>query len=101
MHPTSLKLVKYKTKGQLFSERTNWQSARSAIRKDAVLVVRDNNIEKKCKICDYSNHVEICHIKSVSSFSDSTLISEINSVDNLLILCPNHHWEFDNGLITI
>jgi predicted restriction endonuclease len=22
----------------------------------------------------------------------------VNSLDNLVGLCPNHHWEFDHGL---
>lgn len=52
-----------------------------------------------CKICGYDKHVEICHIKSISSFTPQTLISVINDVENLICLCPNHHWEFDNGLL--
>jgi predicted restriction endonuclease len=54
-----------------------------------------------CEVCGYNTHVEVCHIKSVSSFSDDTLITEINSIDNLVGLCPNHHWEFDNGKIKL
>jgi hypothetical protein len=47
------------------------------------------------------HHVEVCHIKSVSAFSDDDIIRDINSVENLVGLCPNHHWEFDNGKIDI
>ena len=32
----------------------------------------------------------------MSSFNSDALISEINSIDNLIALCPTHHWEFDN-----
>ena len=60
-----------------------------------------NNGEKKCKVCGYKNHVEVCHIKSVSSFGDNDLITEINSFNNLIGLCPNHHWEFDNGHVKL
>lgn len=45
----------------------------------------------KCKICGYNKHIEVAHIKAVSEFSDSTLISEINDINNLIGLCPNHH----------
>lgn len=54
-----------------------------------------------CQFCHYSKHVEICHIKEICSFSPDTLISEINKIDNLMSLCPNHHWEFDNGFLSI
>lgn len=59
------------------------------------------NKELKCLICGYNTHVEICHKKSISSFSSDTPISVINSDDNLVCLCPNHHWEFDNGIISL
>lgn len=35
------------------------------------------------------------------SFSMDSLISEINSLENLIYLCPNCHWEFDNELLII
>lgn len=50
-----------------------------------------------CKVCGYSLHVEVCHIRKIASFPADTLISEINALENLIVLCPNHHWEFDNG----
>lgn len=49
-----------------------------------------------CSKCGYSKHVEIAHIKPVHSFPDTTMISEINHISNLLALCPNCHWEFDH-----
>ena len=36
--------------------------------------------------------------KAVADFDDGTLVSEIN---NLIALCPNHHWEYDNGLLEL
>jgi predicted restriction endonuclease len=36
----------------------------------------------------------------LSEFDKSAKLSEINGMINLVPLCPNHHWEFDNGLIT-
>lgn len=63
---------------------------------------RARNIAKKlnmntCAICGYSKHVEICHIQAVNSFDLSTMLSVINSPNNLIPLCPTHHWEFDNN----
>jgi hypothetical protein len=49
-----------------------------------------------CKHCGYDKHIEICHIKSIASYPLETLVSEVNSEENLLPLCPNCHWEFDN-----
>jgi 5-methylcytosine-specific restriction endonuclease McrA len=55
----------------------------------------------QCQSCGYSKHVEVCHIKPISEFANDTLISDINDITNLHILCPNCHWEFDNGLLNI
>lgn len=49
-----------------------------------------------CKHCGYNKHVELAHIKEVSSFPDDALLSEVNSRDNVIPLCRNCHWEFDN-----
>jgi len=37
----------------------------------------------------------------VSDFPDAALIAEINDIANLVALCPNHHWEFDHGVLTL
>lgn len=49
-----------------------------------------------CINCDYSKHIEIAHIKAITSFPKTTLISEVNHESNLLPLCTNCHWEFDH-----
>ena len=54
---------------------------------------------KSCEICGYDKHVEACHIKPIHSYPKSTLISVINSDENIIGLCRNCHWEFDNGLL--
>lgn len=51
--------------------------------------------------CGYDNHVEAAHILSISSFPRNTAISTINAPSNIAALCPNHHWEFDNGLLAL
>lgn len=54
---------------------------------------------QKCAECGYSNHIEICHIKAIKDFNKTASVEEINDLTNLIALCPNHHWEFDNGLL--
>jgi hypothetical protein len=51
-----------------------------------------------CFSCGYSKHVEICHIKAITEFSKDTKISVVNAPENITILCPNCHWEFDHNL---
>lgn len=51
---------------------------------------------KACAFCGYEKHVELAHIKAVSDFEDTALLKEVNSIDNVIQLCPNCHWEFDN-----
>lgn len=57
-----------------------------------------------CAKCGYALHVELAHITPVSKFSDETKIGEVNREENVIQLCPNCHWEFDNlpreGLFT-
>ena len=49
-----------------------------------------------CEKCGYSIHVEVCHIVSVKDFDQEKSVAELNSPSNLICLCPNCHWEFDN-----
>ena len=44
-------------------------------------------------------HYEVCHIKGISDHGLDTTIGEINDIHNLIALCPNCHWEMDNGLL--
>jgi hypothetical protein len=53
-------------------------------------------MQKGCVKCGYNKHVEVCHIKPISSFDISTMLSVVNDVSNLIVLCPNCHWEFDH-----
>lgn len=86
-----------KTKSEIFTNRS-WQAARSIIQKSARFIYFHTNKENKCKLCDYKNHIEVAHIKSVASFHGNAKLYEINHIKNLIGLCPNHHWEFDNFL---
>lgn len=88
-------------KKEFFEIKGIYYKFRAVIRRHAHYIYHQNGGEKKCKICGYDKHVEVCHIKSVSSFNDNDLITDINSFNNLVGLCPNHHWEFDNGLTNL
>jgi hypothetical protein len=59
------------------------------------------NKEKKCAVCGYEITVQVSHKKAVADFGEDVLISEINHIDNLIGLCPNHHYEYDKGLLKL
>jgi hypothetical protein len=72
----------------------------AVIRNDARRVYRRSGRPLACTVCGYRNHVEVCHIRPIERFSETMLISEVNSLENLICLCPNHHWELDHGLLS-
>jgi hypothetical protein len=73
----------------------------SRIRELARKAYNDSTKPKKCFICGYDKHYEVCHRPAISSYPPSAFISTINDLNNLFALCRNHHWEFDNRLISI
>ncbi len=56
---------------------------------------------QSCQNCGYKKHVELCHIKPIKEWSENSLLIEINSDKNIIGLCPNCHWEFDNGILKL
>lgn len=76
-------------------------NAYTHIRVNARAFMERSNVIKQCYSCGYSKHVEVCHIKSISSFSKNTKLKVVNSEKNLIYLCRNHHWEFDNGMLKL
>lgn len=56
---------------------------------------------KECQICGFNVVVEVCHIKGIREFPETALMGEVNSLSNLVYLCPNHHAMFDRGLLEI
>lgn len=73
----------------------------SRIRELARRLYSQSGKPKFCSVCGYDKHIEICHKNPISSHKPDSLISTINHIDNLIALCPNHHWEFDNGQLHI
>jgi len=82
---------KIKAKYQLFAH----------IRNLARKIYRTSQKPRECFVCKYNKHIEICHIKPISSYDPNTKLSIVNDINNLIALCPNHHWELDNGIISI
>lgn len=58
-------------------------------------------LELACAVCNYSKHVELCHIKAIKDFDLSATLAEVNAKANVIQLCRNCHWEFDNGLLKL
>lgn len=51
-----------------------------------------------CETCGYDKHVEVSHKKPIKDFDINTPISVINDRNNLMLLCPNCHWEYDHKI---
>lgn len=73
----------------------------SRIRELARKCYRKSGRPRCCANCGYDKHIEICHIKGVSTYPLNTPIPTINALDNLIALCPNCHWELDHQLLSI
>jgi len=55
----------------------------------------------KCELCDHVRGVQVCHIVPISKFPKDTLVSVVNSLQNVAFLCPNCHWDLDHGFLQI
>jgi len=84
---------------EAFSQRAYQRSSR--IRDLARNVARKAGILSSCAKCGYDKHVETCHIHPISEFPLSSTIGEVNSLLNLVGLCPNCHWELDAGFFKV
>lgn len=69
------------------------------IRKQSRYEYMRSDKPKECFYCGYIKHIDVCHIRDISDFPDDTLIKEVNHIDNLIALCPTHHWEFDHNCL--
>jgi len=71
------------------------------IRAGSRRIAKRRGMEKVCKVCGYDTYAELCHIKDISKFPDEATMAEINSEENLVYLCPNHHKELHLGLLNL
>lgn len=98
-HLRNQKHLKDKTLGEEIDGSKKDANIYNNIRQHARRVCREETY--CCDKCGYEKHVEICHIKPIRDFSLDSLVSEINDRSNLVKLCPNCHWELDNGLLIL
>jgi hypothetical protein len=86
-----------KTKKQMTNLSYDVSNKYEKIRQHAKRYAKQNNwIINSCEKCGYDKHVELCHVKPIYSFTDNSIIEEINGRQNIIFLCPNCHWELDN-----
>ena len=76
------------------------QQYAAQIRSLARVAYRKSSRPKACALCSYNMHYEVCHIKPIRNFLPNDSVAIVNALDNLVALCPNHHWEFDHGKIS-
>lgn len=53
-----------------------------------------NEYEGKCAVCSFDSVVEVCHIFP-------RCLGGSDDLENLILLCPNHHTMLDKGLLFI
>lgn len=95
-----MKLIGDRSLSEVIKEQTKSAANRyNPVRGHANRLYRNSN--NKCSVCGYSKHVEICHKKAIKDFSLDALVKDINAPENIVLLCPNHHWEFDKGLLKL
>lgn len=61
----------------------------------------NGNRPRVCQHCGYDVHVEFAHVKALSMWPADATLTQVNDPSNVLVLCPNHHWEFDNGKLSL
>ena len=76
------------------------QQYAAQIRSLARAAYRKSSRPEACAVCGYAVHYEVCHIKAISEFIPTDFVADVNELNNLVALCPNHHWEFDHGLLS-
>lgn len=96
--PNSLKWL---TRSIGVLSRDGYYQMYRVIRALARRIYKESGRPLVCQVCGYATHVEISHLRAISSFDKEALIAQVNDLDNLVAFCPNHHWEFDNGLIDL
>jgi hypothetical protein len=90
---------KDKKLAEIAYDKHHKSSCWALVRSRARSVMKDK--PRVCANCGYDKHVEVAHIKSISEFDLNCLVSEVNNESNLVLLCPNCHWEFDHNMIKI
>ena len=64
-------------------------------------VLELSNRKQECKVCGFDLFVDTAHVKGITKFTENVLLAEVNAIENLEYLCPNHHKMFDRGYINL
>jgi hypothetical protein len=94
-------VLEERTKGDLRAAEPNSHWCRSRITQAARRVYKNSGKSKICAVCGFPHGIQVCHKRPIADFPDNALIKEINHPDNLIGLCPNHHWMLDHGLLEL
>lgn len=61
------------------------------------IALQNSEGQLSCVECGYAGiAIDIAHIKPLSQLSDDTTVWQAVNSENFLVLCKNHHYEFDN-----
>lgn len=96
--------IKERTLGSYIDGKKYLTTRCSEIRKDARRTIEESAKEKVCAYChnhEFDAILEVHHIKGILEFDRTSTVREINSEDNLIWLCPNHHKMLELGLIKL
>lgn len=96
--------IGYKTLGYFINGKKYLSTKCSEIRHNAKRILEESGREKVCQYCknhEFDEILEVHHVKGILEHDSDTLIKEINSENNLVWLCPNHHTMIEKGLITL
>lgn len=90
------------TLGEYLGEHTCYKDCNKYTAVRSLGYAKNKKLQKlPCQKCGYDRHVDICHIKPVSSFSLNDLLDDIHHPSNILVLCRNCHWEFDHQMLEL
>ena len=59
-------------------------------RRDAMRITFKRLLPTHCEICNFKRAIQYAHVKGVIEGGETT-------IDNVIVLCPNHHWLFDHN----
>jgi hypothetical protein len=98
-----LQKMQITTLKDILAQSVKWSSrhAYQPVRNYAKKMMKYSGAKRECAVCKYSNHVEVCHKIGIANFPLTATLAEINVFTNLVFLCPNHHYELDNGLLKL
>lgn len=85
-----------RTKKEIYEQCRFPSDANAAIARNAKRLLQRIKPINKCVICGSTKRLEVCHIRSIADFSNDAYIYEINKMNNIIMLCPNCHYAFDD-----